>query len=100
MDEIKANEPIPYLVYDEEMARQERTQKRLWILVIILIAILLISNGAWLYYESQFEDVTMTQTATTDGGGDAIANGTATGDIYYGDDSNTDNKSKTQESGR
>lgn len=60
---------ISYFAHEGIMARQERTIKRLWILCIILIALLFLSNGAWAYYESQFEDVvTVTQESTTDNG--------------------------------
>ena len=39
------------------MARMERTIKRLWIVVLVLIILLAASNGAWIYYESQMETV-------------------------------------------
>ena len=61
------------------IATLERTIKRLWILNIILILLLAASNAAWVYYESQFEDVT-TETVeqdvdTGDNNGDTIVNG-------------------------
>lgn len=69
---------IPYFCHEGEMARAERINKRLWILCIILIVLLAVSNGLWFYYESQFEDVvTTTQTVTQDvdtGNGAAIIN--------------------------
>lgn len=67
---------VPYIVYESAMCRMERTIKRLWILCIILIAIVLGSNMAWIYYESQFEDVstTVTQEVEADGNGNAIIN--------------------------
>ena len=37
------------------MARMERTIKRLWITIILLISLLVASNGAWLWYESQWD---------------------------------------------
>lgn len=52
---------IPYIVHEGDMARQERTIKRLWILCILLIILLCGSNAAWFYYENQFEDVVVTQ---------------------------------------
>lgn len=57
-EQIKA-EPItiPYTVMEAEQTRAERTNKRLWILCIILIALLLITNGLWMWYESRFETV-------------------------------------------
>lgn len=57
MDEIK----MPYLAHEAAMARQERANRRLWILCIILVILLFGSNAAWLYYSTQFEDVVVTQ---------------------------------------
>jgi len=65
-------------------ASLERTIKRLWIVIIILIALLAATNGAWLYYESQFTDVVEeTYTAETDAGGTAIVN--RDGDVRFGE---------------
>ena len=59
----------------------ERTIKRLWVLVILLIVLLVATNGAWLWYESQWETVQeTTQTVTQEGSG---ANQFVGGD-YYG----------------
>ena len=64
---------IPYFCHEGDMARAERTIKRLWILCILLIILLVGTNAAWIYYENSFEDVvTVTQEAN---GGDFI-NGT------------------------
>lgn len=69
---------IPYFVHEGIMARMERTVRRLWILCIILILLLAGTNGAWIWYESQFEDVVttkqITQDVQSDDGGDAIIN--------------------------
>lgn len=68
---------IPYIAHEADMARLERSNRRLWIVSIILIVLLVASNIAWLIYESQFEDfteTTVTQEADTDG--DVIMNGT------------------------
>lgn len=46
---------IPYIVHESDMARMERTNRRVWILCIILIAMLLGTNAGWLWYESQFD---------------------------------------------
>ena len=37
-------------------ARLERTNKRYFVLIIILVVALISSNLGWLYYESQFVD--------------------------------------------
>ena len=38
----------------------ERTIKKLWVIIILLIVLLVGTNAGWIYYESQFEDVTTT----------------------------------------
>lgn len=80
---------VSYIVFDEVIARFERMNKRLWVAVIILILSLVFSNGFWLWRESQFEDIEITQEADTRGGS-IVLNGTADGDINYGE-SETDN---------
>lgn len=58
---------IPYFCHEGDMARAERTIKRLWILCILLILLLVGTNAAWIYYESQFQtEVTTTQRITQD----------------------------------
>lgn len=66
---------IPYFAHEGMMARMERTIKRLWVLCIILIALLAITNGAWIWYESQFiDEITVTQDVDSKDGGNAIIN--------------------------
>lgn len=73
---------IPYFAHEGIMARMERTIKRLWVLCIILIILLAGSNAAWLWYESQFADETLTVTQdTSDGTNNYIGND---GDIING----------------
>lgn len=69
---------IPYIVHESAMARMERQLKRLWITILVLIVLLVGTNGIWIWYESQFEDVVTTTTtieADATDGGNAIANG-------------------------
>lgn len=92
--ENKANLPdVPYLVHEQDMARQERTIKRVWILCIILIIALIGTNAGWLYWESQWEVVKSTQVtqdvdATADDGSDLNLN-TVGGDYYGGEGEST-----------
>lgn len=81
MDNEKEQIMIPYFCHEGDMARAERTIKRLWILCILLIILLVGSYAAFFYYENQFMDeVTVTQDAETGtcnylGGDGAITNG-------------------------
>ena len=54
-------EQIPYVAFESALARLERTNRRLFILCIILILLLLATNLSWIYYENSFEDVVVTQ---------------------------------------
>ena len=69
-------------VMDSILALTERTIKRLWILIVLLIVLLFGSNAAWIWYESQFVDEVVTQEVDT-GEGDAIVAGI--GDVIYGE---------------
>ena len=81
-------EAVPYIVHESAMARTERGAKRLWTVIILLIVLLVGTNGAWLWYESQFETVTTEITQeNADGYNNYIGND---GDIVNGE---TDSKS-------
>ena len=75
-------EPVPYIAHESAMARQERTIKRLWILLIFVISLLVATNGAWIWYESQFVEESVWQEVDT-GEGDAFIAGI--GDVNYGE---------------
>lgn len=79
------NEPtlIPYIAYESVMVKNERANKRLWILSIILIALLLITNTCWIIYENQFIDEMYVEQEVDAEGGDAYVNGI--GDFNYGE---------------
>ena len=81
-------ESIPYAAYELAMARAERTAKRLWITIILLIVMLVGTNGAWIWYESQFTDIVTTIEAEQDGSGVNIVSG---GDLDYGAESEGNN---------
>lgn len=78
-------EPVPYVAHEADMARQERTIKRLWILLLVMLVLLVGTNGAWIYYESQFaEETTTVEQDIETGDGDAFIAGV--GDVNYGQD--------------
>ena len=55
---------VPYVVHESAMARAERhTNALIWV-IVLLIVLLVCSNGAWLWYENQFEVVEETTTET------------------------------------
>lgn len=79
---IRKVDPVPYIAHESAMARQERTIKRLWILLILVISLLVATNGAWIWYESQFVEESVWQEVDT-GEGDAYIAGI--GDVNYGE---------------
>ena len=66
------NDKIPYIAFEAEMARHERTIKRLLISLVVAIALVFISNIAWLCFFNQFDYST-----------DTITQGTEQGDNSY-----------------
>ena len=53
----------------------ERTIKRLWIVIVILIAVLVGTNAAWIYYESTFTETEIWAEQEADNGSRNIAIG-------------------------
>ena len=90
---------VPYIVYEGEMARQERHIKRLIIMLALMLVLFFASNMAWLYVWNQYEYVDETTTsikATQDGEGVNIVGGE---DITYGSES-SNNEKKAQATGQ
>lgn len=86
MNEEHKSAQVPYFVHEGEMCRAERTQKRLWVVLIILIIALIGTNAGWIIYESQFEDIYVTQ--ETDKGYNSFVGND--GDIYNGQNTSGD----------
>ena len=82
MEEHKdfSQESMAY-VFEAQMARLERTIKRLFILCLVLIAVTVGTNIFWIHYEMQFEDIVVTQ-ENADGYNNYIGND---GDITNGE---------------
>lgn len=83
------NVSVPYVVHEATVARQERQIKRMWIALIVAVAMLFASNMGWLIYESQFVTVSYEQ----DGYGLNNVNVGEQGDINNG----TESEDKVQE---
>lgn len=90
---------IPYYLHEGEMFRLERLNKRWFIAFLIVLVMLFVTNGAWIIYEMQYEDVvtTETYTATTDAGGAAVAYGEGDINIYGQSDLHQNNQETGQE---
>lgn len=68
--------------FDMFAALAERTIKRLWIIIILLVVLLFGSNAAWIWYESQWEVTETYQEVQQDANGDGTNN--FVGGNYYG----------------
>lgn len=82
----KSPASVPYVVHESAMARAERQTKSLVWVIVLLIVLLVGSNGAWLIYENSFEEATteeyqIEQDAET-GNNNSIING---GEIVNGE---------------
>lgn len=65
---MEDNKPVPYAAHSAMLARMERMNSRCFIVIIILIILLFATNGAWLYYESQWEYMSTSVTQENDSG--------------------------------
>ena len=85
---------VPFAAFESAVLRLERANRRLIAVVILLVVMLFLSNGAWLWYESQFVDeVTETIETSTEGGGDAYGT-LLSGDnneVNYGESEDNEN---------
>lgn len=87
---------IPFIAFESEMARHERIIKRLLVALIASIALLFVSNVAWLCFFNQFEFHTETVMFDTDDGGDNSYIGND-GVINNGEDGSTEHNDDAQE---
>lgn len=75
---------VPRWTHEADMARMERSNRRLWIALLLTIVLLVASNAAWVWYENQFVDeVTETYTSEATDNGTAIVN--RDGEVHYGE---------------
>ena len=75
---------VPYIVYEGELARQERKENRLIVVIALTIILLFASNAAWLYAWMQY-DYTSEESVSINGA-DGIANYIGkNGDIINGE---------------
>ena len=59
---------IPYIAFEAEMARHERTIKRLLTALVAAIILLFARNVAWLWFFNQFDYAVETVTQELDSG--------------------------------
>lgn len=54
---IDPNASIPFAAFEANEQRHERKERNFFIVILVLIGLLVLSNLAWLLYESQVEVV-------------------------------------------
>lgn len=82
LNELDNKDKALYMMWESSQARAERTHKRQFVLILILILALIGTNIGWLIYESQWQYVESTTSieASQDGGVNIVGNG----DVKYG----------------
>ena len=97
MDDKINTPPVPYIVYDEEQARNERNIKRLVIALIISICLIFATNALWLYcwfqYDYVGEEIHTVDVDAQEGVANYIGNNE---DIVNGTNSGYDSKTQSQ----
>lgn len=80
--------------HEREMTRLEVQCGRWFVAFLVVLAMLFLTNTAWVIYENSFQDVVIEQSADSGQGGNASVYGTGIGDVNYGqsqtEDSNPD----------
>ena len=77
---------VPYTIFKDYKDTSIETIKMLFSAIIILVILLVGTNAAWLWYESQFENVVETEKIVVESEADGVANYIGRdGSIYNGE---------------
>lgn len=80
----KDNEQIPEQSKNElAFAFAERMVRRLWVTILVLIFLLVGTNGAWLWWSNQWETVYQEVTQEADSGTNNFVGGDVIGETDY-----------------
>ena len=80
-------------------AMAERTIRKLWVLIILLVVLLFGTNAAWIWYESQWEVVETTEVTQENEGGYNNYVG-RDGEIVNGEANHQDDQKQAQKNWR
>lgn len=94
--EIQTPADVPYIVHESTVARQERHIKRLWIALIVAIAMIFASNAIWLYAWMQYDYESYSYDVSADGNSDANFIGEDC-NIYNGGENSSEEESSEEE---
>ena len=79
-ENFKDMPPVHFAAHESALARSERHNKRLWIVILVLIGALIGTNLSWIIYENSFDDYVITQEVEQDA--DNGTNNFVGGDVY------------------
>ena len=72
---------VPRWTHEADMARMERANKRNFVLLILTVSLLVITNALWIWHESQYVDeVTTVVTQDADNGTNYFTGGDFNGE--------------------
>lgn len=75
---------VPYIVYESEAARHERTVKRLLTALLITILLMVGTNMAWLYVWNQYDFSSEEYTVENDGNSNLLGAGASMNGVTNG----------------
>lgn len=87
------NVTVPYVAHEATVARQERQIKRMWIALIVAVALIFASNAIWLYAWMQYDYESYEITADGDSNANYIGQD---GNIYNGGFSQSEEESSEE----
>lgn len=78
------DEKVSNISFESMKATMERTVKRLWIVILVLIVLFVGTNVFWIWRDSQFETVNETKVTQDVKAENGSAYLSGTGDVIYG----------------
>ena len=80
---------VPYVVYSDTVANYHWVIKKLVIALVIVVALMFVSNMAWLWVFQSYDYATEETVTTLESDGNSVANYTGgNGGVNYGSESN------------
>lgn len=75
---------VPYIVYEAEASRHERTVKRLLTALLISVVLMVATNMAWLYVWNQYDFSSESYTVENEGNSNLLGAGASMNGVTNG----------------